>query len=91
MSGFVAENAHALRQSPAFDVQHHLSLEPYQAGMGEIEGDGNAGRALGAEPLVGEPSMRPDPQASLIQFVVNAAQTPLEPGSFNGDPEIPEA
>jgi hypothetical protein len=59
--------------------------------MGQIKGDGDAGRALGAEPLVGDPGMWPDPQAPLIEFVVDSAQAPLEPGAFNGDAEIPEA
>jgi hypothetical protein len=43
MACLVTENSHALGPGAALDVEHHFLLELHQAGMGEIERDGNAG------------------------------------------------
>jgi hypothetical protein len=42
MAGLMAENGHALGPGAALDVEHHFLFELHQAGMGEIERDGNA-------------------------------------------------
>jgi hypothetical protein len=65
MAGFVAQDAHAIGRRAAFHVDDHFSLEPHQAGMGEVERNGDAGRVVGAEPLVRDPHVRPDPQPAL--------------------------
>jgi hypothetical protein len=51
MAGLMTENGHALGPSAALDVEHHFLLELHQAGMGEIEWDGNARGAVRTEPL----------------------------------------
>src|SRR5262249_37338003 len=51
VSGFVPENAHALRHGPALHVDDLLSLQPPQARMGKIERDRDPRRVVRAEPL----------------------------------------
>src|SRR5215813_4752001 len=91
MAGFVAQNAHTIRHRSPFDVDHPFALEPHQAGMGEVEGNRDAGRVVGAEPLVRDPGVRPDPQPPLGELVMEMVQAPLEPRSGDADLEILEA
>src|SRR5262249_44696255 len=91
MPGFVPEDAHAFLRGSALDFRHHLSLQPHQAGMGEIERDGYARRGLRAEPFVRDPGVRPDAQSALIEFLMEIVETSLEPGSRDGNPEVLEA
>src|SRR5258707_13158598 len=65
MAGFVAENAHTLRHRPPFDIGHPFSLEPHQAGMGEIEKDRNSGGNGPAYPFVRHPGARTNPKRTL--------------------------
>jgi hypothetical protein len=89
--GFVPENAHALGHGAALDVDDHLALEPHQAGMSEIEGNRDAGRVIGAEPLVGHPGVRPDAKPPLAELRIELVQAPLEPRACDGDLEVLEA
>src|SRR5438132_13246664 len=92
MAGLVAENAHAVGRRAAFDVDHHLALEPHQPRMGEIERNGDAGRIVWAEPLVRDPHVRPDPQPALGEFLVEVCHAPLKPrAAADGDLEVLEA
>ena len=59
--------------------------------MGEVEGDRDAGRRVGAEPFVGKPVVRADSDGVLLQFVVKALQAALKPGALDADPEVLEA
>ena len=51
MARLVTENGHALGPGAALDLEHHFLLEFHQAGMGEIEGNRNAGHICRTEPL----------------------------------------
>ena len=75
----------------AFHVDDHLALEPHQAGMREIERDGDAGRVVGAEPLVRDPGVRPHPQPPLRELLVEIGEAALEPGAFERDLEVLQA
>jgi hypothetical protein len=59
--------------------------------MGEIERDRDAGRGVRAEPLVGDPGVRADAQAALLQLAMQRAQAQLQPRPFDGDLEVLEA
>ncbi|MGY3076495.1 hypothetical protein ACVWZZ_002866 [Bradyrhizobium sp. LM6.10] len=87
---FVTEDGHAFAPGSALDVEHHLLLELHQAGMGEIEGDGDAGDASRAEPFARDPGMRPQPDAALLELLVERADTIIEPGAFDRNPQAGE-
>src|ERR1700745_1314785 len=55
MACLVTENGHALRPGAALDLEHHFLLELYQAGMGKIERDSNAGHICRTEPFAPYP------------------------------------
>ena len=68
--GLVPQDAHARVVVAAFHFQHLRHLEPDQARVREVEGNGHAGNAVGGEPLVGEPEVRAEQQAAAGQLAV---------------------
>src|SRR5262249_42504146 len=91
MAGLMTENGHALGPSAALDVEHHFLLELHQAGMGEIEWDGNARRAVRTEPLARYPRVGPQPDTPLFELLMETADAILEPGAFDRNPQTAEA
>jgi hypothetical protein len=91
MARLVAQDAHAVRDGSALDIDDHLALQPHQARMGEIEGNRDAGRGVRAEPFVGDPGVGADAQPLLLQLAMQGAQAQLQPGPFDGDLEVLEA
>src|SRR5262249_6024838 len=90
MAGLMTENGHALGPSAALDVEHHFLLELHQAGMGEIEWDGDARRAVRTEPLARYPRVGPQPDTPLFELFVETADAILEPGAFDRNPQTAE-
>ncbi len=90
VAGFMAKNGHAFGPGAALDVDDHFSLEPHQPRMRQIERNGDAGRVVRAEPLAGNPGVRPHADAGLRQFVMQGDQAVLEPGALDGDLEVLE-
>src|ERR1700710_1898928 len=91
MARLVAEDGHAFGPGAALYVEHHFLLELHQAGMGEIERDGDAGHIGRTEPFARYPCMRPQPDAPLFEFFVESADTIFEPGAFDRNPQTAEA
>src|SRR5262245_62047313 len=91
MAGLMTENGHALRPSAALDVEHHFLLKLHQAGMSEIEWDGNARRAVRTEPLARYPRVGPQPDIPLCELFMETADAILEPGAFDPNPQTAEA
>src|SRR5262245_25773813 len=91
MAGLMPENGHALGPGAALDVEHHFLLELHQAGMGEIERDGNARLAVRTEPLARYPRVRPQPDAPFSELLMETAHAILEPGAFDRNPQAAEA
>ena len=58
VAGLVAQDAHAPGRRAAFDLAHLAALELRQARVREVEGDGDAGHAVGRVPLVRQPEVR---------------------------------
>ena len=87
----MTENGHALGPGAALDVQHHFLLELHQAGMGEIEWDGNARRAVRTEPLARYPGVGPQPNTPLFELFMEIADAILEPRAFDRNPQTAEA
>ena len=65
----------------AFDFEHLRELELRQARMREVEGDGDAGHAVGREPLVGQPVVRPEREAARVELGVDLRDALLELGA----------
>jgi len=88
MSGFVAEDAHALRFGGAFGLEHHATFESDESGMREIEGDGDSGDPVGSVPAIGEPEVRAEVEASGFEFRVEFFDAVFEDGPFDFDTQI---
>ena len=58
--------------------------------MGEIEWNGDAGHVCRAEPFARYPCVRPQPNAPLIELFMESAETILEPGAFDRNPQAAE-
>src|ERR1051326_4167022 len=91
MARLMAEDRHAFGPGAALDVEHHLLLKLHQAGMGEIEWDGNAGHIRRTKPFAGYPCVWPQPDAPLFELLIKSADTILEPGAFGRNPQTTEA
>src|ERR1700710_154297 len=91
MTCLMAEDGHAFGPGTTLDVEHHFLLELHQAGMGEIEGNGNAGHIRRTEPFARYPCMRPQPDAPLFELFIKRADTILKPGAFDRNPQTTEA
>ena len=57
--GLVAEDTHAPLGSPALDFEELIQLKPCQAGMGHVKGNGASWNAVGREPVIRKPEVRP--------------------------------
>src|SRR5258708_1795446 len=91
MACLMAEDGHAFGPGAALDVEHHFLLELHQAGMGEIEWDGNAGHICRTKPFARYPCMGPQPDAPLFELFIKSADTTLQPGAFARNPQTTEA
>ena len=89
VAGFVAQDAHApLRRAP-FDLQHVGALEPLQAGMRKVEGDRHAGDAVGREPLVREPEMRPEAlEPARVELLLQLGEALGQHAVVDGDAKL---
>src|SRR5258705_6625459 len=91
MARLMTENGHALGPGAALDLEHHFLLEFHQAGMGEIEGNRNAGHICRAKPFARYPCVWPQPDAPRLQLFIQSAEAILEPGAFDRNPQTIEA
>jgi hypothetical protein len=89
VAGLVPQDLHALAARAAFHVLEHLAFEAGEAGVGEVEGDGDAGRRVGAEPLVRNPGMGLH-QAAPAQLTIQRLHAALQPGALDRHVEILE-
>ena len=90
VTAFVAENAHAFRPRSALDFEDHFLFQLHQAGMRQIEWNGDARGVFRAEPFAGNPGMWPHANIVLVKLAIKRVKAALEPGSLDRDPEILE-
>jgi hypothetical protein len=65
------------------------ALEALQPRMGEIKRDGDARHAIGREPFVGEPEMRPEAlEAARVQLLLQFGQALGEHAVFDRDAQL---
>src|SRR5689334_11670868 len=91
MACLMAKNGHALGPGAALDVEHHFLLDLHQAGMGEIEWDGNAGHICRTKPFARYPCVWPQPDAPLFELLIESRETILEPSAFDRNLQTTEA
>ncbi len=90
VAGFVPQNAHARVVIAALHFEHLRELQFGQTRMREIERDGDAGNAVGREPLVREPEVRAEQQAAAGQLAVQLLDSQREVGAFDLQIELAE-
>ena len=59
--------------------------------MGEVERDRDAGHAVRAEPLVGQPEVRPELEAAGLQLAVQLGDALFEVGALDREVEVAQA
>jgi hypothetical protein len=72
----------------AFDLEGLLLFQARQARVREIEGDRDAGDAVGAEPFPGQPEVRPELQAAAGQLSAQLIQARLERAVLEGHAQV---
>ena len=88
MPCFVAQNAHTLGVRTTFHFQHLPALEFHQTRMGQVERYCDAGNAVWREPLLGQPNVRFEANASSVEFPVEAFDVRLEKRVLDLDRQI---
>ncbi len=88
MARLVPHDAHAPVRIAAFDFQHLVQFELGEAGMSEIEGDGDAGYVIRTEPFIGQPKMGMKAKAARIEFLVQLGDAILKSAARNLDVEV---
>ena len=90
VAGLVPQDAHARVVVAALHFEHLRELQLGQSRMREIERDGDAGNAVGREPLVREPEVRAEQQAAAGQFAVQLLDSQREVGALELQIELAE-
>lgn len=88
--GFMPKNAHAPFYVTAFDFEHLIQFKLGQTRMREIKRNGNAGHAIGSEPLIRQPEMRSESQPAFIQLSIQLRDTLFKRASFEVQMQVAE-
>src|SRR5690606_32176300 len=75
----------------ALDLEHHLALELAQPLVRQVEGDGDAGHAVGAEPLVRQPEMRAEVEAAGLELAIEPPDVGRERRAFDAQRQVRDA
>ena len=78
VAGLVTKDAHAPGGRAPLDFEHLRALEPGEPRMREVERDRDARHAVGREPLVRQPEVRPEPDAARFELRVELGDALLE-------------
>ena len=78
----VPENPPAFRFSRTFDLQHLRTLEPHEARMREIEGNGKPEDAVGTEELLRQPGMGQRDNVVDLQLAMQPPDPARHQGAF---------
>jgi hypothetical protein len=84
----VAKNAHAFVFGSALDLEHLSALKPHKARMSKIERNGKTWHAVGREPFLGNPYVRPKAEAPYLHFGIETLDPVLERRSPDSDRQI---
>ena len=75
----------------AFDFEHLRELELREPRVREVERNRDAGHAVGREPFVREPVVRPERQPARVELGVELRDPRFELGALDRDAEIAHA
>jgi hypothetical protein len=91
MSALVTEEHHAPFGGSAFHFHHLPQLQRLQAGMGEVEGDGDGGDTRGGEPFVANVANGTKRDAARGEFHVELLNAGFEFAALNTETKVAEA
>jgi len=75
----------------ALHLHHLVQLERLESRVGEVEGQGDRGHAVRAEPFVAEVAGRPQAEAARLELGVEALHARLELAARDAQVEIADA
>src|SRR6266850_6509224 len=70
MAGFMTKNSQTLSVSTALHLQHLLTLEFHEPGVGKIERDRDSRHTVRGEPLLRQPNVRLETDATPVELTV---------------------
>src|SRR5207245_1898963 len=88
VAGLVTEDLEAPVPGAALHLEHLALLQPAQPRVDQVERDGHAGHAVGTEPFVGEPEVRPEVQATRLQLADELGDAVLDAGALDAQVEV---
>ena len=88
---FVPQDAHALDFGAALDFPHEFALELHQPRMGQVKGNRKPRHTIGCKPFGGQPHVRLEADAAIVQLTVKPTDVWLDEGPFDMDGEIANA
>ena len=80
---FVPQDLHAPFGRAPFDLEHLRLFEFLEPRVGEVEGNRDAGHAVGREPFVRQPEVRPEAEAAHLQVAIEFLDARLERAAFD--------
>ena len=80
---FVTQDAHAFNVSAAFDFSHEFALELEQPRVRQIKRNRKARHPVRREPFSGQPHMRLETNAPIVEFTVETFDVRFDEGTFD--------
>ena len=90
VADLVAQDLQARSAIAAFHFEHLRQLELFEPRVRKVERDRDAGHAVRRKPLVGQPVMRPEPDAARLELAVDK-RCALRAGALDAQAEIAHA
>ena len=87
----VSQELRAPLRRAALDLHHLVQLELLQAGMREIEGDGDGRDTIRAEPLVAQVTGGPQEQPARFELAVEPGDARFELAALDANAEVTDA
>ena len=88
--GFVPKDPSALGLAGTFHFEHLTALEPHEAGMRQIERNGEPKHAIRVEELLRQPGVRQSNDVARLQFAMQALDPPRHQGAFHLNGQVAE-
>ena len=91
VSAFVTQQHHAPLGRSAFDLHHLAEFERLEAGMGEVERDGDGGYSLRGKPFIAQVAIGLESDAARPEFTVKLLDAWFKLAAFDSKIEIADA
>jgi hypothetical protein len=91
MACLVSKDTHTLLFGCTFDLEHLAALQFHEAGVCQVEGNGEAGHTVRSEPFLRYPNVGPKAKASYFKLGIKPLDSVFKRRPFDAHGKIPES